>query len=266
MIRTTVFGKALWERRRSFIGWSAGLVFLVVVSVAPYASFRGDPALERLMENLPDIVRALTGGETDLLSPEGWLNGRLFALMLPLLFATFAIGRGADAVAGEEAKGTLELVLSAPVRRARFAAAKLASVAAGLALLAAVTLAALAITTSAADMGVAMSNMAPAMTAMYLLGLFHGALALGVGAGTGRRGTAIAAATVVAVGGYVLDSLAELWDVADRLRFLSPFTYADVMPALAGEPRPRDFAVLVALTAAAVAAGLLSFARRDLRS
>lgn len=266
MTHSSVFAKSVWERRRSFIGWSAGLIFLVVVSVAPYASFRGNRALERLVENLPGIVRALTGGETDLLSPEGWLNGRLFALMLPLLFATFAIGRGADGVAGEEADGTLELVLSAPLRRTRFALEKIASVGAGLMFLALVTLLALAITTAAAGMDVPLANVATAMAAMYLLGMFHGALALGVGAATGYRGTAIAVATIVAVSGYVLDSLAELWDVAERLRWLSPFTYADALPPLRGEPSFGDFGVLAALTTAAVGIGLWAFDRRDLRS
>jgi len=264
--RSSVFAQSVWERRRSFIGWFAGLIFLVVVSVAPYASFRGNRALERLVENLPGIVRALTGGETDLLSPEGWLNGRLFALMLPLLFSTFAIGRGADGVAGEEANGTLELVLSAPLRRTRFVLEKFASVGAGLMLVALVTWLALAVTTTAAGMKVPLVNVATAMMAMYLLGMFHGALALGVGAATGYRGTAIAVATIVAVAGYVLDSLAELWGVAERLRWLSPFTYADAIPPLTGEPFLGDFSVLAASITAALCVGVWMFDRRDLRS
>jgi ABC-2 type transport system permease protein len=260
-----VFFKTLWERRRSLIGWSAGLVFVVLITVAPYASFRNDPALEELTKRLPDFVRALTGGETDFLSPEGWLNGRLFALMLPLLFATFAIGRGADGVAGEEGRGTLELVLATPISRFRFFLAKLGALAAGLAIVTGVTLLALAVMSHLAQMDVPLGNLAVAMGLAYLLAFLHGTLALAVGAGVGKRGVAVATAAVVAVGGYIVDSLAELWDVAERVRFLSPFAYADANGPLRGELPVLDFLVLAAAIGAAVYVGATLFERRDLR-
>ena len=63
-------------------------------------------------------MRALfAGGELDIASPAGYLNSQVYALMAPLVLLIFAIGAGAGAVAGEEERGTLDLLLAHPLRR-----------------------------------------------------------------------------------------------------------------------------------------------------
>jgi nucleotide-binding universal stress UspA family protein len=82
---------------------------------------RDDPALSEYARDLPESVRALfAGGELDVASPAGYLNSQIFALMAPLLLPIFAIGAGSAAVAGEEERGTLDLVLAHPIRRRNY--------------------------------------------------------------------------------------------------------------------------------------------------
>ena len=55
----------------------------------------------------------------------------LFSLMAPLLLIVFSIGAGASAIAGEEDRHTLELLLANPVSRCRIVLEKLAALVAG---------------------------------------------------------------------------------------------------------------------------------------
>ena len=76
------------------------------------------PALSNYGEDLPDrSEHSSSDGELDLASPAGYLNSQIYALLAPLLLLIFSIGGGAGAVAGEEERGTLDLLLAHPVRR-----------------------------------------------------------------------------------------------------------------------------------------------------
>src|SRR5262245_6353604 len=119
---TEVLVESVRERRRSLAWWLLGLAALTALTIAFYPSIRDDPALSDYAENLPESLRALfAGGELDLTSPAGYLNSQLFALTAPLIFLIFAIGNGAGAVAGEEERGLLDLILAQPLRRRDYA-------------------------------------------------------------------------------------------------------------------------------------------------
>ena len=102
-----------------------------------------------------------------------------------------------------------------------------------------------------------------AITSAVLLGLAYGAIAMLVGAATGRRAPAIALSAALAVAAYLLNGLAPLVHALERIRFASPwYHYA------AGDPLRHGLAAnaLVLVVIAAVAAVLvpLAFVRRDL--
>jgi ABC-2 type transport system permease protein len=101
-----------------------------------------------------------------------------------------------------------------------------------------------------------------ACAALALLGLFHGWLALAVGAATRHRTSAIGVAAGVAALGYLI---ASLYDVASWLRpfrWASPFWWAGRSPLELGIDVPR-LGLLVAATLIAGAAAVLVFDRRD---
>jgi ABC-2 type transport system permease protein len=115
---TEVLAETLRERRRSLAWWTLGLVALVALNVAFYPSVRDSAGISDYGRDLPEAARALfAGGELDIASPAGYLNSQVFALMAPLLLLIFTIGAGASAVAGEEERGTLDLLLAHPLRR-----------------------------------------------------------------------------------------------------------------------------------------------------
>lgn len=257
--------KALRDQRRSLSAWSAGFVLLVTVYVALYPSVRDNPDYSRLMNEMPESYRALitagTGG--DVTSPAGYLNIELLSLMGPLMVLVYAIGNGANAIAGEEDRGTLELLLAHPVSRARLVLDKLVALAAGVALLTAVLWLAVWVGGRAAGMDLGAGRTAAALVGLGLLGIEFGALALAVGCLTGRPGLAKAVASLVAVAAYLVNSLAPLVGWLEPLRPLSPFhSYIGHDPLLHGFA--VEAAGVLALTSLALAGlAVAAFRRRD---
>lgn len=257
--------KALRDQRRSLLAWACGFVLLVAMYAAVYPSVRDNPDYTRMINELPESYRALiiagTGG--DVTSPAGYLNTELLSLMGPLMMLVYAIGSGANAVAGEEDRGTLELLLAHPVSRTRVVLDKLAALAAGVALLTVVLWLAVWVGGRAAGMAIGAGDTAAAMVSLGLLGVEFGALALALGCLTGRPGLAKAVAGLVAVAAYLVHSLAPLVDWLEPLRKLSPFySYIGHDPLLHG------FAVgaagVLALSGLALAGlAVAAFRRRD---
>ncbi|HWL35572.1 MAG TPA: ABC transporter permease subunit [Frankiaceae bacterium] len=267
MSRPDIALRALSDARRAVAAWSAAVALLVSGMVAAYPSVRDQAAdLTRLLDSYPDALKAFMGlSGIDYASGAGYLRAELFGFTVPLLLLVLAIGRGASSVAGEEDRGTLDLLLATPVRRRRVVAEKAAGVVAVVALVAGALWAALAASAAGFGLGVPPVRTAAAVGAAALLAVVFGMVALAAGAVTGRRGLAVGLATALATAAFVLESLARIIDGLRPWRWLSPFAYyRDADPLARGLP-PKETAVLVAIALVAAVAGVTGFARRDVR-
>ena len=255
------------DARRSLAWWTVGVVALVWVNVIFYPSVRDSPEIEGFVEDSPELMRALLGGREslDILSPAGYLDAQVFALLVPLLLLIFAIGHGAGAIAGEEERGTLELLLANPVGRHRLVAEKLLGLLGLVALFAAVTWLSSWTSGLAVDLGVSAGRMLAATLAAGLLGGLFGVLALLTGAATGRRGPAIGVPAALAVAAYLLMALAPLADWLEPWRVLSPFYYYASYDRLVDGMDWGAAGVLALVTAVLAGAAVLAFERRDLK-
>ena len=125
---------------------------------------------------------------TDFISPVGYLNSQLFFLMLPIVLCIFAISIGSDALAGEEGRGTLDLLLSTPLSRRRAVLEKFATMVLAVTLEAVVLYAAMALWALAVNMDINYLHMAGATFSLALLALVFGTLALPPGRGQRQQG------------------------------------------------------------------------------
>lgn len=267
MYRPDVALRGVSDARRAVLAWAAGVGLLVFGMVAAYPSVRDQAAdLTKLVEGYPDALKAFMGiSALDYTSGAGYLRAELFGFTVPLLLLVLAIGRGASAVAGEEDRGTLDLLLATPVARWRVVVEKAGAMAAVVLLVATASWVALAASGAAFDIGVPHSRTAAAVAATAVLALGYGAVALAVGASTGRRGVAVGVATALATATFVLEALARIIDTLEPWRWLSPFAYyRDADPLANGLPWP-EMTVLVAIGVAAVALAVAGFARRDIK-
>jgi ABC-2 type transport system permease protein len=257
----SILTKTLRDQRRSVVGWVCGLSFLVLLTVAFWPSVEGDPSLSDFTEDLPEGPQAVVG--SDISSPEGYLNSQLFTFMLPLLIAVLAIGKAAGTLAGEEQSGQLELLLSQPVTRASTVIEKGTAV---FGVVAVVVLATFLVTVggvAAFGMDVGVSDLVAAHLGLALLGFVFAGLALLAGAVTGRRGTAIAAASVAAAAFYVIAAFAPLVDPIEGLQYVSPWNWAFRTDAIAEGPTLAGLVGLAALAVALLGAARWRFDLRD---
>lgn len=259
---TNVFLKTLRDGRRAFVGWSVGLVLLVVLESALWPTVRHMGNLEDFVANYPEALRDLFKLD-QFGTGTGFLNGELYSLMLPILFLVYGIGRGARSIAGEEEAGTLEVLLTtrvSPTSLVWHRAAALAVVVLGLGV---VLFLAVAVCSPAFGLDVPLGEAAAGSLAMVLLGVEFGWLALAVGAVTGRHVVATAVAAAVAVAAYVLYAAGGLVDGIRPWRGISPFDQA-----LGGGPlgggMSWTFLWLPAAAVVFVAAALPVFDRRDI--
>ena len=263
-----VFAKTLRDLRRAIAWWALGTIALSAFIVAVYPSVRDNPELNKMVEDYPDALKAFfgLGEDVDYTSAVGYLNSELFSFMLPLLLLVAAIGAGARATAGEEERGTLDLLLANPVSRGRLVLDKLAALVVEVLTLGFVSWLSLVIGCHAVSLHVSAAHLAAATAAAVLLAVSFGAVALLVGAATGRRGAAIGVAAAGAVAAYLLSSLAELVDFLKPLRGVSPFYHYVTQDALRAGLAVDHVLFLVALAVVATAAAVAAFARRDLRT
>jgi ABC-2 type transport system permease protein len=266
MLRS-VFGAALWSRRRNLAWWVGGSFAYLLFLGSAFPTLRENAAdFEEMFESYPEALRAMFNmvEGVSMGTGPGFLNMELFSLVLPLLLIVYAMGFGSRAIAGEEEEGTLDLLLSGPITRRRVIAEQFAAMVVSTFVIGLVTWAAIVIAGASFDMGLVPGRVAAATFSAVLIGLVFGALALAVGSMTGRRGLAIGVAGAAALAAYLVFSLAEVLSWLGTVQKASPwYYYAESAPLLHG----LEWAHAGGLAAIAVgltAAGGLVLERRDL--
>lgn len=260
---------ALLRLRRGMLWWAAGLLALAGLQLAVYPTVRDETGLRDLIRDYPDAVKELFGfggADFDYTSAAGYLGAELFSVVVPLLLIIAAVSAGSRAIAGEEEQGHLEVLMSLPVGRARVVLEGLAAMACEVAVLGAVLLVALLAGAPVAGMHIAAAHLGAAVLAAVLLAVGFGAVALAVGAATGRRAVATGVTAALALAAYLVDSLGALVPWLDALGPFTPFHHYAAPEPLVNGPSLPHLAVLLAVVALAGAAAVATFARRDLRA
>ena len=261
-----VFLKTLRDQRRSLMWWGIGLVALTSLTVAFYPAFRDAPEFEEIFERMPEaLLKAFAGDFSDYTSPEGFLNSELFFFVVPLMFVIFAVAFGSGAIAGEEARGTLGLLLTSPTTRSQVVMQKFGAMAVSALALAVFLWVGLTAGAAIVDMDIGVWGMASATFSAALLGLAFGTFALALGCITGNRGLSLGVASATAIAAYFLNALVPLVDSLAPLQKLSPFYYYIGSDPLTNGLSLLHVTVLVGLTAIALGVALFSFERRDLQ-
>ena len=257
--------KNLRDQRKSFMWWSIGIGSLLILTILFYPSVADSPEFDELFENMPEALAKLFIGEvSDLTSPEGYLNSQLFVLLIPLMFLFFAIARGSGAIAGEEEKGTLDLLLSYPVKRSRVVMEKFGSMVVTILALAFVMWLSMAVSAVAVGMDISLVRIAEATLSGALLGLTFGTLAFALGCAKSNRGLSMGVASALGVAAYFLNALAPAVGILEPFRELSLFYYYIGADPLSNGLDLGHAAVLIGLTGIFLIVALVTFERRDL--
>lgn len=255
----------VWQRRFSTIWWSVGAFVLLFVSMITYPAFKDSAKeLEKSFENLPDAALQLFGGSSDFFSPVGFTNSQIFFITLPLLLSILAIGLGSNLLAREEQDQTMETLLARPVSRSRLLAAKIlagVSILLGVSLVSALTV---AITAKIVDLNIGVAPLVGATAVCFLLALSTGAIAFLFTAIGRARGAALGIAALIAMGGYVVSSLAGTVSWLEIPSKIFPFTYYQSEAILRGAYDWINVLFFIGLPAACGLLSWVAFRRRDI--
>jgi ABC-2 type transport system permease protein len=255
--------RSLLDKKRALIGWCVGLAVLTFFTMAFWPTIKGSPQFNKLWKGLPHALKTFVGDQP-LTTPQGYLQSELFLYLVPLMFMIYGIGRGADAIAGEEERNTMDLLLSAPVSRRRIVLEKYAAIVLGIGLLAAVLLASLYLSATLFNMDIGLDKLAAATFGSAFLSLAFAALALAVSSYVGRKGLALAIAAALATATFFLNSLAPLANDLQSYQKLSPWHWY-----LGHSPLNNGFDLgglgsLVVMILIMLAIATLGFQRRDI--
>lgn len=259
--------KALHDQWRSLAGISvmAGLLGALYVAFYPSIGAVGD--LQHFIEQLPPALMALFAAEgLNLGTPEGFLNMELFSFVGPLFVMIFAASSAAAATAGEEERGTMDLLLANPIPRWRVVVEKAWAMTIGLAVISAAMLLGIGVAAMAVGVEIDLWRVSAALASTGLLGLSLGGIALLLGAVTGRRAVALGGTLGLAVASFFVNGLAPLVDWLERLRPFSVFYHYIGYDPLNRGLDPLHAGVLLAVAAVATVAAAVAFEHRDLVS
>ena len=266
MLRS-VFAKVLHDQWRVLALWTALSALLAGFYLSLYPSIGAVEETRKMLESMPPALRAMFVTEgSDISTPAGYLNVELFTFVVPLLVLAITLTGAAGATAGEEERGTMELLLANPIPRWRVVLEKFAAVGVLSGALCVGIWIALGITAGLSAIDIRLDRVAAAMASAWLLGMVVGAAALALGAVTGNRMLSTGVALGIAVAGFFVNALAPLAELLRPWRSFSPHYHYLGYDPLGNGLDLGHAAVLAGATLVLVAVAAVAFERRDLHA
>ena len=183
----TVLTRTLADQRRSLLVWAGSAMALVAMYVAVWPSLEGQPSMSDFLDQMPEAMRSLFAASgADMSTPVGYVQIELLSFMGPLLVIGYAVSAGVGAVAGEEERHTLDLLLTTPVGRPGVVLERFAAMVLGTLGIAAVLGASLILEGRLTGLDLPVGDTARRCCTSALLGVVFGSLALALSASTGH--------------------------------------------------------------------------------
>jgi ABC-2 type transport system permease protein len=181
-----------------------------------------------------------------------------------LVFIAIGASFGAAATAGEEDRGTADVLLGLPVTRTQVLVSKLVALITAEFAVGTLFVGFLWLAMPLADMDASLANIAVTTLACVLLGLFCGGCAYALGAFTGKRGLALGASIGVAIVSFLVYSLAPMIDALDKVVNFVPWQWTMGGDPLNNGANATHLGLLLGTTVALFATAVICFRRRDI--
>ena len=266
----TVFGKTFRDSRRTALVLG-GVVAMIVLVTAVSLANEFDTIEKRLsfaaqLGGLPPAFQGMLGQMINIERLGGFLSWRTINFM-PAILGIWSVVAMSGLLAGELGRGSLDLLATTPLARARLAVEKLG----GYLLALIVTMLIFAVGTAVAIIGfgtlpedtVDARQLIGHTVWLYVMTLTPGALAFAVAPVLGRGG-ALAAGGLGLFASYLINGYGSSVPALESLEPISYFSLTANHRPLAGVEDWGSVGVLVAVNLAFLLVGLALFIRRDL--
>jgi ABC-2 type transport system permease protein len=266
----SVYAKTVRDSRRAalVVGLLGGGFMLA--TAAPYGTEFTTPLDRQMlvaqMTSLPTVLRGLLGDPINIETLGGFLSWRV-GNVLPVMLGLWSVLALSGTLAGEAARGSLDLVVATPVGRRSIAIQKVAGHVT--ALVAAMLIAAVFIVIAGRTFAVLpgdeiFPDRALGQIALYgLLILAAGSMSFAAAPFLGRT-RALALGFIFLFGGYLIASYSSLSPMIEVLRPLSWYAWTAGHRPIAGVTDWASLGVLALVCLVLLAVGVVGFARRDI--
>jgi len=239
------------------------IIFLMGIMIGPIYNFIPEE-LFSFTEDFPETLWIAFGGG-NMSTPEGFYQIETFGLMTPIALMVVTIAVGSRALAGEEERRTMGLLLANPIKRSKIVIEKawamvICAFTVGFAVFSSVWLGSLI-----GGLGMDVGNIAATCLLATLLGMLIGALALALSAATGRTKVVVYGSIGATLLFYVISTFFPLNEgLAGYAKWSPYYYYLSSDPLLMGMDWGHG-AILAGLTLGLVLLSVFLFQRRDLR-
>jgi ABC-2 type transport system permease protein len=264
MLLRNVFTKQIRDLRWPTFWVSLGMGGMTGYFALLFPTYAKIVDLNSILDKMGPAAKLMGASLGDASTLVGFLHIELFSMILPALMVVLAAGIASGFTAGEESRGTIDVLLSYPISRRRLILEKTAAVVIACVVSAAAVWVFALAGAAASSSALPWDKLAEALVMLVLLGLAFGSIALTISAAFGNRGAAIGVAVGTMVVMYLVDALAQIVDGLGMLRPLSLFRYYMGNDPLRNGMSVADAAVLAAVAVAFLFAALIAFDRRDL--
>jgi ABC-2 type transport system permease protein len=266
----SIFGKSFRDSRTAAIVLGVVLAVIFVVTASQIAA-QFETLADRLqmaleLQSLPPVFQGMLGEPINIERLGGFMSWRILNFM-PVMIGIWAIVAMSGLLGGEISRGSMDLVASAPIARARIAVQKLLGYMVALALatvllVAGMVVAFAAFATLPGDEATAEAIVAHAAW-LFVMVLFPGAIAFALAPVLGR-GPALGAGAVVLFGSFIINGFSASVATFDQIKGISYFSVTALHRPLAGSWDWPSVAAIAGICGLLLVTGVLAFARRDL--
>jgi ABC-2 type transport system permease protein len=260
-----IFLRELRANVKSLIIWSMIIVLLVVIAMAKFAAFAGDPEMLKLLDSMPPaLMDAMNMRAFNLTTVSGFFG--IMFIYFGLMGALAAGMWGSDIIAKEERDKTVEFALVLPVSRGRVVTAKaLAALANCVAFVLITWAVSLAAVQSYKPDQAFYDFLALEMQGMFAIELIFLAVGLLLGCAVKQYKLSSSATVGIILVTYFLSILSAMQADLEFLKYFTPFKYFDAGELFRTGRLDSTFVGLSALIiAVCAAAAYWAYSRRDL--
>ena len=260
-----IFLRELKANLKSLVIWSVIVALLIMIAVAKFSAFAGDPSMLAMLDSIPaPMLDALSMRAFNLTTLSGFYG--IMFIYFGLMGAIAAAMWGSDIISKEERDKTVEFSLVLPVSRSRVITAK--------ALAALVNCFAFVLITWAVSLVAVRSYnpdrafhdfLALEMQAMLAIELIF--LAIGLLLGCAMKQYKLSGSTAVAIilVTYFMSIISVMQENLDFLKYFTPFKYFDAGELFRSGKMDVTYLLLsAAIIVVCVAAAYWIYSKRDL--
>jgi len=246
--------------------FSIGLFLWGLMITALYPAISEVEAFSDYWSQFPDTLKNLFGGhEINILKPEGYITLEYYQLFLPIILAAFAFAFAAFCVVKARENGTLEILLTHPVERWKYALTSFLSLAAGLAILTVLAVGTVMLVCLSFGIDVSYLGQLKLMALVYLLVLALGSLSLFASCALNKSGQVYAVGITVITVSYLVNFISNNWSFFKVIDHAFLYHYFDPYGTMTAAGFPWSSLIYyLALTVTFVWLSVIALQRRDI--